>query len=109
MLMRLRQRRADAHLGERHALALGGRLLELAAVSAKRSIRPLMRSCGPVCGMSLHDVRDVDDVVALEHAEAEIVEVKDFHCGLPWWRRASIAPRARDAARMVRASARSDR
>jgi len=77
-VVRLGKRRADLHLFYGNAAAARRRLLKLLAVSAKRSIRPLMRSCGPYAEwLSPFSIRPRP--CRLEHAEPEVVEIQKLH------------------------------
>ena len=71
-------------LGERDALALRGGLFELGAIAREAFDQAVDQVAGADMRDVLHDGRDVDDgVVALQHAELEVVEIEDFHLALP--------------------------
>ncbi len=80
---RLRQRRPDAHAGQRHARRAGDRVLQLAAIAREMLDQAAHQVAGRGVRNVAHDGRDIDDVVALHHAEFEVVEKCQLHGSLP--------------------------
>ena len=76
---RLGQRRPEAHALKRNPVAGAGSLLQRAAVVAEAFDQPADQVMRPGVRDVLHESRHVNDGIAVQHAEFEIIEKQNLH------------------------------
>src|SRR6185437_11122113 len=81
-----RHRRTQPDTFQRHALAVGGGFFDLGLVSGPALDQPDDDVARVALRDVLADLRDVDDLIALDDAQPEIVEITELHARLPFSR-----------------------